>query len=63
MSSVMVQKYKAILSIFEKKLEDNLGANVGRCLLSLTFPFGAAVGLWKAGYHPRGTLGLTWYSC
>lgn len=59
MSSVMVQKYKAILSIFEKKLENHLGANVGRSFLSWTSS------LWKAGNHPRDdiTFGLTWYSC
>lgn len=34
-SSVMVQKYKASLNIFEKKLENNLDASVHRCFLSL----------------------------
>lgn len=63
MSSVMVQKYKAILSTFEKKLENNLGASVSGCFFSLTFPFGAAAGLWKAGYHPREASGLTWCRC
>lgn len=49
MSSVMVQKYKAILSGFEKKLEINLNANVGRCFLSQSFPFGATLASGRLG--------------